>query len=151
MTNLFGFLVRTNLRSSASFAPTTTSSPSRAWFPCWFLNHRHRSWHRLFSSTSIFLVFLGPTVVPNNMCKSTSLGPVQADSAKVDIYEDNSSSFINLHLPSMTYVGVMLVIVLVVVFGWKWLVHRRRHTSLGSESWSWATSLGAWRTTWWTW
>ena len=58
------------------------------------------------------------------MCKSTSLGPVQAERAKVDIFEDNSSSFLNVHLPSMSYVGAAVLMILVIVFIWRWLTHR---------------------------
>ena len=60
------------------------------------------------------------------MCKSTSLGPVQADSAKVEITEDNSSSFINVHLPSMTYLGAAVLLVIFLVVAWKWWTARRK-------------------------
>ena len=63
------------------------------------------------------------------MCKSTSLGPVQAETAKVDIHEDNSSSFINVHLPSMTYVGAAVLMIIALVVIWRWLSHRRQKTA----------------------
>ena len=63
------------------------------------------------------------------MCKSTSLGPVQAETAKVDITEDNSSSFINVHLPSMTYLGAVVLLVILLVIGWKWMSSRRKRSA----------------------
>jgi len=63
------------------------------------------------------------------MCKSTSLGPVQAETAKVDITEDNSSSFINVHLPSMTYLGAVVLLVIMLVIGWKWMSSRRKKSA----------------------
>ena len=63
------------------------------------------------------------------MCKSTSLGPVQAQTAKVDIHEDNSSSFLNVHLPSMSYVGVAVLMILIFVFIWRWFTHRSQKTA----------------------
>ena len=63
------------------------------------------------------------------MCKSTSLGPVQAETAKVEITEDNSSSFINVHLPSMTYLGAAMLLVIFLVIAWKWMSAKRKKTA----------------------
>ena len=63
------------------------------------------------------------------MCKSTSLGPVQADTAKVEVTEDNSSNFINVHLPSMTYFGAAVLFVIFLVVAWKWWTARRKRTA----------------------
>lgn len=56
------------------------------------------------------------------MCKSTQV-PIQAEKAEVRVEEDNSTSFLNIHVPSMTYVGGFVMLVLVLVALWRYWVH----------------------------
>ena len=52
------------------------------------------------------------------MCKSTEF-PIQAAKAEVNVAEDNSTSFVNIHVPSMTYLAGFFLLVLVLVFLWR--------------------------------
>ena len=56
------------------------------------------------------------------MCKSTQV-PIEAEKAEVRIAEDNSTSFLNVHVPSMTYVGGFVLLVLVLVALWRFWLH----------------------------
>lgn len=56
------------------------------------------------------------------MCKSTQV-PIEAEKAEVRIDEDNSTSFLNIHVPSMTYVGGFVMLVLVFVALWRFWLH----------------------------
>ena len=94
--------------------------------------------YRLGSTSYNNFAFIFSTVVTDRtlfrvkliiMCKSTSLGPVQADTAKVEVTEDNSSSFINVHLPSMTYLGAAVLLVIFLVIVWKWMSAKRKKTA----------------------
>ena len=67
------------------------------------------------------------------MCKSTQV-PIQATKAEVKVDEDNSTSFLNIHMPTMTNVGGLVLIIFVVVALWRFWAHmkerRRRKLQL---------------------
>ena len=63
----------------------------------------------------------------SNMCKSSpvAVGPIEAQKAKVNIFEDNSSSFLNVHLPSVSYVGAAILVALIIFALWKLAAYHR--------------------------
>lgn len=56
------------------------------------------------------------------MCKSTQV-PIQANKATVTVDEDNSSNFLNIHMPSLTYAGGFVLLVIVLLALWRFWVH----------------------------
>ena len=63
----------------------------------------------------------------SNMCKSSpvAVGPIEAQKAKVNIFEDNSSSFLNVHLPSVSYVGAAILVALIIFALWELAAYHR--------------------------
>ena len=58
------------------------------------------------------------------------MGPVQAENAKVNVLEDNSTSFLNVHLPSLSYIGLLIIIIFSLVAAWKWIASKRKRSDL---------------------